>query len=189
MPKNPMKDVQNIEFPAAALQDPRMQRWQLIAVILSTFMICAGGTCSEEPPAECLAFVSCFAADGNPYEEANLDSPYVQAGRASDLSPEQVNAELNEAYGADGNCWLLSREGRVWTSCHLACAKAIKDHCELPDEAGSAGQMCISDSGDAKKFGREGDPDELMIDCANISATVNELNDKLPRDEQADSSE
>lgn len=174
MPKNPLKDVQNIEFPAAALQDPRMQRWQLIAVILSTFMICAGGSCSEEPPAECLAFVSCFAAEDNPYAKAGLDSPYVPAGQSS-MDQEVVNAELREAYGADGNCWLLSPGGRVWTSCHLACAKAIKDHCELPDGAGSAGQMCLNGSGDAKKFGRDGDPDELMIGCGDISDTVEML--------------
>ena len=188
VPKNPLKDVQNIEFPAAALQDPRMQRWQLIAVILSTFMICAGGTCSEEPPAECLAFVSCFAAEGNPYAEAGLESPYLPAGQ-SKMDSDDVDRELIEAYGADGNCWLLSPEGRVWTSCHLACAQEIKDHCEPSNEAGSAGQMCLSGTGDAKKFGRDGDPDELMIECDDISETVEMLKQQLPPEEQADSSD
>ena len=97
--------------------------------------------------------------------------------------------DRREAYGADGNCWLLSPEGRVWTSCHLACAKAIKDHCELPNEAGAAGQMCLSGSGEAKKFGREDDRDELMINCGDISETVNELETKLSSAEQTDSSD
>lgn len=160
-----------------------MQRRRPIAMLVTTWTICAAAACTAEPPAECLAFVSCFAAEGNPYEQAGVDPPYVQAakdGRLGDsekVVPAQVNDELMQAYGPDGNCWLMSPEGRLWVSCHLTCAQAIKSHCELPNEP-ETGAFCREDPGTAtQRFGAA--ESEPMISCEEVSKTVADLEVQL----------
>lgn len=128
-----------------------MKRWRPTAAIYLILVICAGTACAPPVPSECRAFVSCFAAEKSPYDDAAHYS-YMRSISSDDGPGEsllQVKADLHQAYGAEGDCWLGSPEGWMWVACREACAGAIVEHCGLPIEQASG---CRADLAEAPHF-------------------------------------
>lgn len=140
-----------------------MKQRRYILVLQSCLAICFATSCSKPAPAECRAFVACFAAESSPYDvESERNANLLVASGASDF--DQIKRELAQAYGEGGDCWVGSEEGWVWVTCREACVAAIVEHCgQSPEEAGG----CLETTPDGNQFAA---PELDGLRCSEMEA-------------------